>query len=110
MKKFLFGTLTFFAITGTVWANGSPISEETEACLECHASLHPGIVQEWMKSRHAKVTPALGLKKKKLQRRVSVENVPEKLANVAVGCAECHTLNADTHKEMWRWVVPNATP
>jgi hypothetical protein len=46
MKKFLFGTLTLLAITGTVWANGSPISEETETCLECHAMLHPGIVQE----------------------------------------------------------------
>ena len=102
MKKFLFGTLTFFAITATVWANGLPISEETEMCLECHATLHPGIVQEWMKSRHAKVMPAEGLKKRTLERRVSVNKVPEHLGNVAVGCAECHTMNADTHKDTFQ--------
>jgi hypothetical protein len=99
MKKFLFGTLTLFAVAGAVWANGAPISEETETCLECHATLHPSIVQGWKKSRHAKVTPAEGVKKRNLERRVSVEKVPEHLANVAVGCAECHTMNADTHKD-----------
>ena len=99
MKKSMFGILMVFMLTGVASANGVPISEETETCLECHSSLHPGIVQEWMKSRHAKVTPTEGLKKEKLERRVSVENVPEKLANVAVGCAECHTMNADRHKD-----------
>ena len=29
-----------------------PLSEATEACLECHATLHPGIVSEW-KTPHA---------------------------------------------------------
>jgi cytochrome c553 len=99
MKNLALAGLIILVFASSAVANGVSVSEETETCLECHASLHPGIVQEWMKSRHAKVTPALGLKKKKLERRVSVENVPEKLANVAVGCAECHTMNANTHKD-----------
>ena len=69
MKKLLFGTVMLLAITGMASANGVPISEETETCLECHASLHPGIVQGWMKSRHAMVTPAEGLKKRNVERR-----------------------------------------
>ena len=31
-----------------------PVSDDTETCIECHASLHPGIVKEWRKSAHAK--------------------------------------------------------
>jgi hypothetical protein len=33
------------------------------------------------------------------KRRVSFEQVPEKLASVVVGCAECHTLNPDKHAD-----------
>jgi hydroxylamine dehydrogenase len=99
MKKLLFGTLMLLGITSIASANGVPVSEETETCLECHSTLHPGIVQEWKRSRHAKVTPAEGMKKEKLERRLSVDQVPDKLANVSVGCAECHTMNADEHKD-----------
>ena len=99
MKNLTLAGLIILVFASSAVANGVSVSEETETCLECHASLHPGIVQEWTKSRHAKVTPALGLKKRKLERRVSVENISEKLANVAVGCAECHTMNADKHKD-----------
>jgi hydroxylamine dehydrogenase len=99
MKDYVFAGLTLLVFASSAVANGVSVSEETETCLECHATLHPGIVQEWMKSRHAKVTPAEGLKKSKLEKRISVKNVPENLANVAVGCAECHTLNAETHKD-----------
>jgi len=99
MKKFLLGVIMPFFLAGSASAEGAPMSEETAACLECHASLHPGIVQEWSRSRHAKVTPAEGLKKKKLERRLSVEEVPDKLAKVSVGCAECHTMNAAKHKD-----------
>ena len=99
MKKLFFGTLMLMATTGMASANGVPISEETETCLECHASLHPGIVQGWMKSRHARVTPAEGLRKKRLERRISVEKVPKEFANVTVGCAECHTMNPGKHQD-----------
>jgi hypothetical protein len=75
------------------------ISESTEACLTCHTTLHPGIVAEWKKSRHANVIPAEGLKKPKLQRRISNEKVSDKIANVVVGCAECHTMTSEKHKD-----------
>ena len=39
------------------------LSEDTETCLTCHISLNPGIVSDWRKSRHARVTPAEALKK-----------------------------------------------
>jgi hydroxylamine dehydrogenase len=75
------------------------ISESTEACLTCHTTLHPGIVAEWWKSRHANVIPAEGLKRPKLERRISNEKVSDKIANFVVGCAECHTMNSEKHKD-----------
>jgi hydroxylamine dehydrogenase len=39
------------------------------------------------------------MEKDKLERRLSVDHVSEKLANVSVGCAECHTMNAGEHKD-----------
>jgi hypothetical protein len=75
------------------------ISENTEACLACHSTLHPGIVSEWKKSRHASMTPGEALKKPKLQRRISNEKIPDPFVGTAVGCAECHTMNAGQHKD-----------
>ncbi len=75
------------------------ISESTEACLTCHTTLHPGIVAEWRKSRHANVIPAEGLKRPKLERRISNEKVSDKIADFVVGCAECHTMNPEKHKD-----------
>jgi hypothetical protein len=75
------------------------ISESTEACLTCHTTLHPGIVAEWKKSRHANVIPAEGLKRPKLERRISNEKVSDKIANYVVGCAECHSMSSEKHKD-----------
>ena len=75
------------------------ISENTEACLACHSTLHPGIVAEWRKSRHASIAPAEALKKPKLQRRISNEKIPDPFVSTSVGCAECHTMNAGQHKD-----------
>ena len=99
MKKLWFGFIVLFSFSGMALGADAPVSEETESCIECHTSLHPGIVQDWLKSRHAKVSPAQGLDKPRLERRVSVEKVPEHLTNAAVGCAECHTMNADKHQD-----------
>jgi hypothetical protein len=74
-----------------------PLSEATEACLICHESLHPGIVEGWRSSRHSRVTPAEAMAVKGLARKVSSEKVAEELAGVVVGCAECHTLRPDEH-------------
>jgi len=75
------------------------ISDATQSCIDCHESINPGIVQDWMSSRHSKTMPAEALKKAKLERRISNENVPANLANTVVGCFECHGLNTDKHQD-----------
>jgi hypothetical protein len=79
--------------------DGTALSEATEMCLMCHEGLHPGIVADWRNSRHASTTVAEALATQELARRVSAERVPEDLLEVAVGCAECHTLNPETHPD-----------
>jgi nitrate/TMAO reductase-like tetraheme cytochrome c subunit len=80
-------------------ASAAPLSPDTEACLSCHATLHPGIVEDWKKSLHSQVPPGLGLRKEKLERRVSAPKIPPSFTNIVVGCAECHILNPDQHKD-----------
>jgi hypothetical protein len=75
------------------------ISDETQTCLDCHTGLHPGIVEEWGKSRHALTSPSAALKKQGVDKLVSSEKIPETLLNNTVGCAECHTINPETHKD-----------
>jgi len=75
------------------------ISSETEACIECHSSLTPGIVQEWATSRHALTISTEALSKPALERRISASKLPDNLARTTVGCYECHGLNPDAHKD-----------
>ena len=77
----------------------APLSGETETCVECHRQSNPGIVIDWMKSRHAQVTPESALHRLPLERRVSSGAIPEELRSVAVGCYECHSLNPSLHKD-----------
>ncbi|MBM4351867.1 MAG: hypothetical protein FJ106_18485, partial [Deltaproteobacteria bacterium] len=35
-----------------------PVSQETSACLDCHKVYTPGIVEDWLKSRHSKTLPS----------------------------------------------------
>jgi hydroxylamine dehydrogenase len=76
-----------------------PISDATAECIECHTSVHPGIVADWQNSRHAKITPQDALKIDGPARKISSKNVPENLKNSVVGCAECHTANPKTHAD-----------
>jgi hypothetical protein len=80
-------------------ASTVPLSKETKACIDCHSSLNPGLVQDWLASRHAKTTPDAALKKPEAERRMSAQAVPEALRTVAVGCYECHSLNPGVHKD-----------
>jgi len=64
------------------------VSEATQACIECHTVIHPGIVQDWQKSRHSQVTPRQALAVKGLGLKVSSTDVPEELRGVAVGSSE----------------------
>ncbi|MBI9082821.1 MAG: hydroxylamine oxidase [Desulfobacterales bacterium] len=88
---FLFGAM---AVAAEV-----PVSDATQECLDCHAVFHPGIVADWQASRHAQVTPAQAMAVKGLAKKISSTDVPEGLGATAVGCAECHTLRAETHAD-----------
>jgi hydroxylamine dehydrogenase len=97
MKRWLFTLLMVFFPTQVAIGASGRISEDTRACIECHSSLHPGIVADWKESRMAKISPVEALKRPGLERRISVEKVAESLAGFVVGCAECHTMGAEKH-------------
>jgi len=79
---------------------GAPkVSNATEICLTCHSVIHPGIVADWQRSAHAMVTPAEALKKEPRAMKVSATRIPGDLGRSVVGCAECHTLNSERHKD-----------
>ena len=99
MKGWLFSPLMVFLSAQVVLGAGGRISEDTETCIECHSSVHPGIVADWKESRMAKVTPAEALKKRGLARRISIEKVPDEVADVVVGCAECHAMKHEKHQD-----------
>lgn len=87
------------ALIGSAHGESATISDLSKECISCHASATPAIVADWKKSRHASVTPTDALKKPEKQRRVSAEKIPDNLTSVAVGCAECHMINPDAHKD-----------
>jgi len=95
----LFVAFVFGIFIASVSYAELPLSGDTQGCLECHREVTPGIVSNWQKSRHAHVSPSEALSKPKLQRRISAEKIPDNLKNTVVGCAECHTANADLHKD-----------
>ncbi len=80
-------------------AHSAPISDATKACIGCHEAVTPGIVADWKASRHARVTPAEALTKPRIERRISAALPPAGTAETAVGCAECHRLNAELHPD-----------
>jgi hypothetical protein len=90
--------IILFQNTVVSGADGS-VSEATAECIDCHASIHPGIVRDWQNSRHAKITPQDAMAVDGLARKISSKNVPENLKNSVVGCAECHMLNPKIHAD-----------
>jgi len=73
------------------------LSPETEACIACHQSVTPGIVADWSRSRMGRTSPREALSKPPMNRRMSADKAP--LPETVVGCAECHMLNPDTHRD-----------
>ena len=60
--------LIFSAIAGAdqkepAKPNESKLSPQTQACIGCHETYTPGIVHDWLSSRHSKVTPSDAMKK-----------------------------------------------
>ncbi len=99
MKHFLFAVvLVFFSGHVALGAN-FPVSKDTETCIACHRTLNPGIVADWERSRMARITPRAARSMVQKKRRVSFEKLPENLGGIAVGCAECHTMNPGTHPD-----------
>jgi hypothetical protein len=75
------------------------LSPATKTCIGCHSNFTPGIVQDWMTSRHANTIPSGALEKPLLERRISTESLPDNLMKYAVGCYECHSLNIEGHDD-----------
>jgi len=75
------------------------LSEATSECIDCHVSVHPGIVNDWQNSRHAKITPLSAMAVEGPGRKVSSNEVPDNLKGTVVGCAECHMLRPKAHAD-----------
>lgn len=107
MKKVIPITLAIFCLIPVLlFAQGGakkekpqPLSQETSACLGCHREYTPGIVEDWLRSRHAKTIPSAALKRPEIERRISAKKVAPAHGNVVVGCFECHSLNPGKHKD-----------
>jgi len=99
MKPTMILCLVWCFWTTGAWAEEAPMSEDTKACLECHATVYPGTLEDWKKGRMARVTPAQATRKPESEKRVSFSSIPDRLQHVVVGCAECHTLNSKRHPD-----------
>lgn len=75
------------------------LSPQTQACIECHKIYTPGIVNDWLSSRHAVTKPEEAIKKPALERRISASTLPDELKEYAVGCYECHSRNPEKHTD-----------
>ncbi len=101
MKRMIqFVTAVFICLISlNLYGEDLKLSDETEDCLGCHSELHPGLVSSWQASRHSRVSPAQGLTKPDLERRVSSPDTPDELQRVVVGCYECHSLRTEEHSD-----------
>ncbi len=90
---------SFLLLFSNAMAADQPISDATSECIDCHASVHPGIVKDWQNSRHAGVTPKDAMAVDGLARKVSSIKVPDNLKGTVVGCAECHMLRPKAHAD-----------
>jgi hydroxylamine dehydrogenase len=97
--RFIFFTALTFLVPVAAVAQEIAVSDATQECLDCHAVFHPGIVAGWKASRHAAMTPAKALKANDLALKVSSKDIAQGLRDVAVGCAECHTLRSKAHAD-----------
>jgi hydroxylamine dehydrogenase len=99
-------SVTFAIPTVVVSAEGKEepaeqpeLSPQTRACLGCHNRYTPGIVQDWLASRHSRTVPSQAMTRPLLEKRISAEKLPESLSGFPVGCYECHSLNSTRHRD-----------
>lgn len=99
-KHFIFIAISFFFVSFTTLTTDKPkTSPQTDDCISCHESITPGIVSDWRTSLHSINSFAMATLKPELEKRVSSTDVPKNLKEVVVGCYECHSLNAEKHKD-----------
>ncbi len=91
----------FLVLVGSAIASATEpvVGADTDQCLSCHLSATPGIVSDWKKSRHARVSPSEVRRRSRIEKRVSAVTFPEEVLDTVVGCAECHTLNRESHPD-----------
>ncbi|MEK7474488.1 MAG: multiheme c-type cytochrome [Candidatus Coatesbacteria bacterium] len=77
----------------------SALSESSEACVECHRTVTPGIVADWEGGVHAKTTLGAALGRPAGTRRMSSLDIPSELRDAVVGCFECHGRNPQGHPD-----------
>ncbi len=101
-------TIFFLIISSLLSTSGNilPQSEEiklsaqSQECIDCHSSVTPGIVGDWKKSLHSESSVASAIRKNLLEKRISVKEISKiENAGTAVGCYECHSLNATSHAD-----------
>ncbi len=102
MNKF-FVFLFFFLLVNLSYGQDIELpkntSAQTKQCIGCHKQYTPGIVYDWLRSRHSKYSPDEGMKRSELEKRISAKSVADNLKSVVVGCFECHGLNTDKHQD-----------
>lgn len=96
--------LVFFLGTASQAMGADPVlpdnlSPRTRVCINCHKRYTPGIVYDWLSSRHAKTTVQAALRLPETERRLSATKAPDNLGEVVIGCYECHSLNEKRHRD-----------
>ena len=100
MKSLFMILMPAIFLSGLSLFDEKPISEETQACIECHSTVTPGIVEDWQKSLHSKSSIYESLQKDELSRRISVtENQSGFSDQLIIGCYECHSQNPELHTD-----------
>ena len=99
MKILISTLIASFLIPVYAWAEDLPISEATAECIDCHTIFQPGIVEDWQQSRHARITPTQAMQADALALKVSSKTIADDLKDTVVGCAECHMLRPESHKD-----------
>jgi predicted Fe-S protein YdhL (DUF1289 family) len=95
----IFAVLLFLSSPCIGLCSDADMSDDTQDCLGCHEYSHPGIVENWRMSAHAQSTVKDAMGVGAMSRKVSAKEVPASLSSKSVGCAECHTLNAESHAD-----------
>src|SRR3974377_593349 len=86
-------SLCVLLVAPCAFASNAQVSEEGEACLECHKDSTPGIVEQWQSSVHAKSgVDCYSCHQANENDRAAVHHYGHKIAVIVTPnyCARCH--------------------